>query len=133
MDKDDPAKRDPNISHIIRPLAGACEFGAQIGIKYTFFNYQIVIYSSGPQLFCRRGPVNVRLYYCGPETGRIKFVRPDKLDGVYVFTVMLSSVTVIGIALRNDFSCAVRYQLFYGPAPVCSTGGWGHWFRGKYE
>ena len=41
-----------------------------------------------------------------------------QVNGVYTFTMMLSSVTVIDVANRKGIFCVARYQLIYGPAPV---------------
>ena len=45
-------------------------------------------------------------YYRGPESERGKFIAPGKLDGVYAFTIMLSSITVIDVVNRKDIFCA---------------------------
>ena len=38
---------------------------------------------------------------CNPGNGCRKFIPPDKFDGVNAFTMMLNSVTVIGVANRK--------------------------------
>ena len=78
------------------------------------------LYTSGPQLFYCHGPVNVWHYYRGPETGCSKIIPAGKLDGVYVFAVMVHSVTSIHLALRKDSSCVAWYQLIYRLAMVHS-------------
>ena len=44
-----------------------------------------------------------------------KLIALGKLDGVSVFTMTLSPVTVIDVANRKDIFCATQYQLTCGP------------------
>jgi len=96
------------------------QFLYKIPIKIV--NWKILVYylKQWSQLVCLRGPVNVRRYYRGPLNGRRKFIPPSKIEGVYVFTTMLSSDTATDVSSNKNIPCADRCQLSYGQAPCRS-------------